>query len=148
MEIFREQPGEQGRSIIYEQIRRTRPVDGYGQSADEQAGLEVLNEDYVRTARSKGLREHTVILRHALRNALIPVVTMVGLQFGGLLGGAVITETVFAWPGAGSLAVYAVFDRDYPIVQGIVLIFSATFAIINLVVDIVYVFLDPRIRYR
>lgn len=109
--------------------------------------LEVIRQDYVRTARAKGLAERTVIYRHALRNALIPVVTITGLQFGGLLGGAVITETVFAWPGVGRMAVQAIYQRDFPVVQGIVLMLSAVFVLINLLVDLTYALIDPRVRY-
>jgi len=110
--------------------------------------LEVLGQDYVRTARSKGLPERAVVYRHALRNALIPVVTMVGLQFGYLLGGAVITESVFAWPGVGRLVVLAIQQRDYPLVQGDVMILALIFVMINLLVDLTYGLLDPRIRYQ
>jgi ABC-type dipeptide/oligopeptide/nickel transport system permease component len=109
--------------------------------------LEVLGQDYVRTARAKGLSETSVMWRHALRNALVPVITVVGLQFGTLLGGAVITEAVFAWPGIGSLSVQALFNRDYPVVQATVLFVAVIFAVLNLLVDISYVFLDPRIRF-
>jgi peptide/nickel transport system permease protein len=109
--------------------------------------LETLSEDYVRTARAKGLSEHMVIQRHALKNGLIPVVTIVGLQLGALVGGAVITEYIFALPGVGRLVVDAVFARDYPLVQGVILLISIGFVLTNLVVDIVYGWLDPRIRY-
>ena len=109
--------------------------------------LEVLGQDFVRTARAKGLREYAVIYRHALRNALIPIITAVGLQFGALLGGAVLTETVFGWPGMGQLLVESIFARDYPMVQGIVLVFSALFILTNFLVDLSYVFIDPRIHY-
>jgi peptide/nickel transport system permease protein/oligopeptide transport system permease protein len=109
--------------------------------------LEVLRTNYVRTARAKGLVEQTVISGHALRNALLPVVTVVGHQFGTLLGGAVLTETVFGWPGMGQLLVDALFARDYPVVQGIVLTFSALFILVNLAVDVLYGILDPRIHY-
>ncbi|HEY64713.1 MAG TPA: ABC transporter permease [Caldilineae bacterium] len=109
--------------------------------------LEVLGEDYVRTARAKGLRESVVLFRHALRNALIPVVTVIGLQFGALLGGAVLTETVFGWPGMGQLLVDSIFARDYPMVQGIVLVFSFMLILVNLLVDILYAYIDPRIHY-
>jgi len=109
--------------------------------------LEALNEDYVRTARAKGLRESAVIRGHALKNALIPVITVLGLQFGTLVGGAVITEYVFALPGVGRLVVDAVFARDYPLVQGVVLLISVGFVASNLVVDLAYSWLDPRIRY-
>jgi peptide/nickel transport system permease protein len=109
--------------------------------------LETLSDDYVRTARAKGLAEAAVVRRHAMKNALIPVVTVMGLQFGGLIGGAVITEYVFALPGVGRLVVDAVFARDYPLVQGVVLLIAVGFIFSNLVVDIVYGWLDPRIRY-
>ena len=110
--------------------------------------LEVLGEEYIRTARAKGLMERAVIYRHALRNALLPVVTVLGTQFGYLMGGAVVTETIFSWPGVGRLAVNAILTRDFPIVQGVVLVVAITFVLINLVVDLVYAFLDPRIRYE
>ncbi len=110
--------------------------------------IEVLHLDYVRTAWAKGLRERAVVTRHALRNALIPLVTVIGLEIGGLLGGAVITETIFAWPGVGTLAVTAINSRDYPIVQGVVLMATVIFVLVNLLVDIVYGLLDPRIRYQ
>jgi peptide/nickel transport system permease protein len=109
--------------------------------------IEALSEDYVRTARAKGLVESLVVRRHALKNALIPVVTLLGLQFGTLIGGAVITEYVFALPGVGRLVVDAVFARDYPLVQGVVLLIAVGFILSNFVVDIVYGWLDPRIRY-
>jgi peptide/nickel transport system permease protein len=110
--------------------------------------LEVLGLDFVKTARSKGLRENTVILRHALRNALIPVVTVMGLQFGVLLGGAVITETVFAWPGIGLLTIRGIQQQDFPLVVGAVTVIAAIFVILNLIVDLTYGFLDPRVRYN
>ena len=108
--------------------------------------LEVLEQDYVRTARAKGLAEAHVVLRHALKNAAIPIVTVVGLQFAQLLGGAVVTETVFAWPGVGALAAEAVFTRDFPVVQGVTLVISLIFVGANLAVDLSYVALNPRIR--
>jgi ABC-type dipeptide/oligopeptide/nickel transport system permease component len=108
--------------------------------------LEVLEEDYVRTARAKGLAQGGVVLRHALSNALIPVTTLLGLQIGTVLGGAVITEAVFAWPGIGSLAIQAIFNRDYPLVQAIVLVSAVIFVVINYCLDALYCFLDPRIR--
>lgn len=110
--------------------------------------LEVIRLDYIRTARAKGLEEKVVITRHALKNALIPVVTVIGLQTGTLLGGAVLTEIVFAWPGIGRLLVEAILSRDYPVVQGVVLLVATTFILINLIVDIIYSYLDPRIRYH
>ncbi|MGH2354278.1 MAG: nickel ABC transporter permease [Chloroflexota bacterium] len=108
--------------------------------------LEVLNQGYVQTARAKGLREFTVVGRHALRNALIPVITLIGLEFGALLGGAVITETIFAWPGVGRMTIQAIYGRDIPLVQASVMVLSAIFVLVNLVVDIGYTLLDPRVR--
>jgi peptide/nickel transport system permease protein len=108
--------------------------------------LEVLGEDYIRTARAKGLSEAAVLRRHALRNAWLPVLTLVGLQLGGVLGGAVITETVFAWPGVGSLLVESIQSRDYPVVQGCVLLISVLYVLVNALTDLAYVRVDPRIR--
>jgi peptide/nickel transport system permease protein len=110
--------------------------------------LEVLKEDYVRTARAKGLSEKVVILKHALKNALIPIVTLSGLQLGQLMGGAILTETVFAWPGLGRLMIRAIFARDYILLQGAVLVFALAFVLINLIVDLSYSFLDPRVSYK
>lgn len=112
------------------------------------AVLDVLSADHVRTARAKGLAERLVVTRHALRNALIPVVTLIGLQIGFLLGGAVVTETVFSWPGVGRLAVQAIYARDFPVVQAVVFFFALIFVIVNLIVDLLYAVLDPRIGYR
>ncbi len=108
--------------------------------------LEILREDYVRTAWAKGLGERLVLARHVLRNALIPIITVIGLQFGQLMGGAVLTETVFAWPGLGRLVVLAIFARDYILLQGSVLVFALSFVVINAAVDISYAYLDPRTR--
>jgi glutathione transport system permease protein len=110
------------------------------------AMLEVLGADYIRTARAKGLRESIVIVRHALRNALIPVVTLIGLQAGFLLGGAVVTETLFSWPGVGRLAVGAIVSSDFPVAQGAIMILALAFLLINLIVDVLYVYLDPRLQ--
>jgi peptide/nickel transport system permease protein len=110
--------------------------------------LEVLDQEYIKTAQAKGLPPSGVILRHALRNALLPVVTLLGLQFGVLLGGAVITETVFAWPGLGQLSVQAVFARDFTLVQAIVLLSALFLVALNLLMDVAYTYIDPRIRYR
>jgi ABC-type dipeptide/oligopeptide/nickel transport system permease component len=110
--------------------------------------LEVLRADYIRTARAKGLAEWKVIYKHALRNALVPIVTIIGLQFGTLLGGAVLTETVFAWPGIGRLLIDAISFRDYPVIQGTVLFIAVGFVLVNLLVDVLYAYLDPRIRYN
>jgi len=112
------------------------------------AMLNVLHEDYIRTAYAKGARNATVLARHALRNALIPVVTVLGLQLGQLLGGAILTETVFSWPGAGRLLVQAISSRDYTLLEGAVVILALTFVCTNLLVDIAYAYLDPRIVYR
>ncbi|MCL4394682.1 MAG: ABC transporter permease [Chloroflexi bacterium] len=108
--------------------------------------LEVLGQEYVRTARAKGLRERTILVRHAMRNAMIPIITIVGLQIGSLLSGAVLTETVFALPGVGTQLVDSIFARDYPVVQGFVVVVALVFASVNIIVDLSYSFLDPRIR--
>jgi peptide/nickel transport system permease protein/oligopeptide transport system permease protein len=109
--------------------------------------LDVLCQDYIRTARAKGLPGSVLVYRHVLRNVLIPVITTVGLQFGALLGGAVLTESVFGWPGMGLLLVDSIFSRDYPMIQGVVLVFSALVISMNLLVDVSYGYIDPRIRY-
>lgn len=110
--------------------------------------IDILKEDYVRTARAKGLKETVVVIKHGLRNAMIPVITMMGLQFGFLLGGSIVVEVVFNWPGMGRLLVDAVEMRDYPIIQALVLLFSLEFILINLVVDLLYAWINPTIRYR
>jgi ABC-type dipeptide/oligopeptide/nickel transport system permease component len=110
--------------------------------------LEVLGQDYIRTARAKGVSEPPVIWKHALRNASIPIVTIVGIELGTLLGGSVITETIFAWPGVGRLSVQAIFNRDYPVVQAAVFLLASTFVLVNFLVDVVYTYLDPRIRFQ
>jgi peptide/nickel transport system permease protein len=109
--------------------------------------LDILGEDYIRTARAKGLPNPAIVYRHALRNMLIPLITVVGLQLGALLGGAVITETIFAWPGVGRLVVTAITARDYPLVQAATLLVSVYFVGINLLLDVLYVYIDPRIRF-
>jgi peptide/nickel transport system permease protein len=109
--------------------------------------LETLSQDFTTTARSKGLQEWVVIIKHALKNALIPIITVVGLQFGSLLGGAVLTETVFAWPGLGRLIVDSILARDYPVIQGTILIFGLLYILVNLIIDLLYALVDPRIRY-
>jgi peptide/nickel transport system permease protein len=111
------------------------------------AVLEIMHADYIRTARAKGLNEITVLVRHNLKNAAIPVITIVGLQFGTLLGGAVVTETVFSWPGIGLLAIKSIGSRDYPIVQSSVLLVALSFVVVNFLIDLAYGWLDPRIRY-
>ena len=110
--------------------------------------LEILHEDYIRTARAKGLNEITIILYHALRNAALPIITILGLQLGTLLGGAVITETVFAWPGIGQLTIESIQQRDYPVVQACVLLISLSYVLVNTLTDLLYAWLDPRVRYR
>jgi peptide/nickel transport system permease protein len=110
--------------------------------------IEVLSADYIRTARSKGLAPRAVVLRHAIRNGLIPVITLLGLQMGALIGGAVVTEQIFVVPGFGRLIVEAVFTRDYPLVQGVVLITASAYVLVNLLVDVSYSLLNPRIRVR
>jgi peptide/nickel transport system permease protein len=109
--------------------------------------LDVMGQDYIRTARSKGLSEHAIIVKHALRNAMIPILTASGTEFAGLMGGAVLTETIFSWPGLGTYIVQAVSARDYPAVQGSVIFVALVVALVNLLVDIVYSYVDPRIRY-
>ena len=110
--------------------------------------LDVLNQDFIRTARAKGVSDPPVVWKHALKNAAIPIVTIVGIELGTLLGGSVITETIFAWPGVGRLSVQAIYNRDYPVVQAAVFLLASTFVLVNLVVDILYTYLDPRIRLR
>jgi len=110
------------------------------------AVVDTLSAEHVRTARAKGLSEYLVVLRHALRNALIPVITLIGLQIGFLLGGAVVTETIFSWPGVGRLAVGAILSADFPMAQGTIIVLSAGFILINLIVDLLYAVLDPRVR--
>src|SRR5205085_7770772 len=109
--------------------------------------LDVFGHEYIRTARAKGLREGTVITRHALKNALIPVVTLIGIQIGAIIEGAVITETIFFWPGIGRLAVQAIPSNDYPIVQGVVLVSAFSFMLSTLLVDVLYAWIDPRISF-
>ena len=110
------------------------------------AMLEELGQDYIRTARAKGLPERTVVYRHALRNALIPIITLIGLQFGALLAGAIVTEKIFSWPGIGQLTVSAISNRDYALVQGCILAVGLTYVLVNLLTDVVYVVVNPRIR--
>ncbi|WP_220446526.1 ABC transporter permease [Paenibacillus piri] len=110
--------------------------------------IDALSSDYVRTARSKGLPSRVVIAKHAFRNCLLPIVTIVGLEIGALLGGSVVTETVFAWPGVGQLLIQSIYNRDYPLVQGAIIILAGIFVLVNLLVDICYVFIDPRIQYK
>jgi ABC-type dipeptide/oligopeptide/nickel transport system permease component len=108
--------------------------------------LEVLAQDYIRTGRAKGLRPRTVLFRHALRNAALPILTVLGLSLGQMLGGAIVVETVFAWPGMGRLAVQAVLGRDFPVVQGVTIVGAAVFLTVNFAVDLIYGWVDPRLR--
>ncbi len=110
--------------------------------------LEVLNQDYIRTARAKGVASSPIVWKHAFKNAAVPIVTIVGIELGTLLGGSVITETIFAWPGVGRLSVQAIYNRDYPVVQAAVFLLATTFVLVNLFVDVLYTYLDPRIRLR
>jgi ABC-type dipeptide/oligopeptide/nickel transport system permease component len=110
--------------------------------------LEELQSDYIRTARAKGTSERTILWRHALPNAMLPVLTILGLQFGSLLTGAIITETIFSWPGIGRLLIQAIYSRDYPLVQGCILVFASLYALVNLIVDLLYGVLDPRIQFK
>lgn len=109
--------------------------------------LEVLNQDYVRTAKAKGLSKRKVVMRHCLRNGLIPVITVIGLQFGTMLGGALLTESVFSWPGIGMYTVSCILKSDFPVIQGVVLLVATIFVMLNLIVDVIYAFVDPRIKY-
>jgi ABC-type dipeptide/oligopeptide/nickel transport system permease component len=109
--------------------------------------LEVVRQDYIRTARAKGILERPIITRHALKNALIPIVTVIGLQFGSLLGGAVLTETIFGWPGVGSYLINSLIVTDYPVIQASVMMLAVVFVMMNLIVDIIYAYIDPRIKY-
>jgi peptide/nickel transport system permease protein len=112
------------------------------------AMLEELSSDYVRTARAKGLSTFAVLIRHALRNALIPIITILGLQFGTLLAGTIVTESIFSWPGIGRLTVQAIGSRDYPLLQGCILVISASYVLVNLFTDLLYAVIDPRVRLQ
>lgn len=112
------------------------------------AFLEVLRQDYIRVARAKGLRERAIVMRHAFKNAAIPIITITGLQLGSLLSGAIVTEQVFAWPGIGLLAINAIYNRDYPVVQAVVIFIAGMFVVLNLVTDLIYAWMDPRMRVR
>jgi ABC-type dipeptide/oligopeptide/nickel transport system permease component len=133
--------------IVLPAIALATPSIGILSRMTRSSLLEVMGEDFIRTARAKGLRGAAIITRHALRAAIIPVVSVIGLQFGQLLGGAILTETVFAWPGLGRLTIRGIFARDYVLVQGAVLTFALAFVFINLLVDLSYAYLDPRIHY-
>ncbi len=136
------------RALVLPAVALAAPAAAVLARITRSSVLEVLRQEYIRTARSKGLVERVVVYRHALRNALIPVLTIVGLQFGGLLAGAVIVESVFARPGLGRLAVSAILARDFPMVQGVVLVVATMYVFVNLSVDAMYGLLDPRIRYQ
>lgn len=144
---FLDNPAENLKKMIMPAITLGTALSAIVMRMTRSSLLEILDQDYVRTARAKGLNEANVVRRHALRNALIPVVTVVGLQIGGLLGGAIITESIFVLPGIGRLLVDSIFQRDFPLVQGVVLFASLAFLFANLAVDLLYAVLDPRIRY-
>ena len=143
-----ENVGENLRRVIMPVITLALPIAAEQMRFLRSSMLEVVRQDYVRTAHAKGLRERTVVLRHALKNALIPFLTIVGLQLGFSLGGSVIVETVFAWPGIGLLTIHSITVRDYAVVQGVVMFSAIAFLVVNLLVDILYTFLDPRITYN
>lgn len=145
---FLTSPGENLRAMILPSFSLGLSLAAIVMRQTRAAMLEVLGQQYIQTARAKGLAEKTVIFRHALRNAMIPIVTIVGLQFGYLLGGAVVIENVFALPGVGRVVVDAINQRDYPLVQGTVLLIAALFVVINLVVDLSYGLINPRVRYQ
>ncbi|MGH7764650.1 MAG: ABC transporter permease [Candidatus Dormibacteraceae bacterium] len=144
---FTQDPYENLRHIVLPAIALGTAGAAINMRFTRSAMIEVLNQDYVRTARAKGASWRRVVFVHALKNALIPVVTIVGLQIGGIIEGAVVTETVFTWPGVGRLAVESIFNRDYTVVQGIVLLAAFSYMAANLLVDLVYAWLDPRISY-
>jgi len=135
-------------SIVLPAVTLAAPSIAITARMTRSSMLEVLKQDYIRTARAKGQIEWKVVYKHALRNALIPTITIVGLEFGYLMGGAVLVETVFTWPGLGRLIVSSISGRDYPMVQAGVLIFAISFVLVNLLVDIIYTYLDPRITYE
>jgi ABC-type dipeptide/oligopeptide/nickel transport system permease component len=134
--------------IILPSITIAAPSAGVFARITRSSMIEVLEQEYIRTAKAKGLKMNIIIFRHCIRNVLVQLVTIIGMQFGFLLGGAIVTETVFAWPGIGRLLVDAIISRDYPLVQGIILIYSILFVSINLFIDLLYGIIDPRIRYE
>jgi ABC-type dipeptide/oligopeptide/nickel transport system permease component len=140
--------GSGWKSLIMPTITLAAPAAAVLARMTRSSMLEVLGQDFVRTARAKGLRDRFVVIRHVLRNALVPVITIVGIQFGALLGGAVIVESVFSRPGLGRYTVTAIEQRDFPQIQGIVLFAAAIYVFVNLAVDLMYAVIDPRIRYR
>lgn len=137
---------ENWRNMILPMLAIALQSLGYFTRMVRASALEVLEQEYIRTARGKGVREFKVVMKHALKNALIPVVTVMGIQFGNMLSGAFVIETVFAWPGLGRLGVTALFTRDFAVIQGVILVTTTIFVFVNLAVDIVYTILDPRIR--
>ena len=143
---FLSNPGEAWKSLVLPAFSLALFASATVTRFTRASMLEVLGEDYIRTARAKGLRERVVVVRHALRNALIPVITVVGIQFGYMLGGAVVVESVFTWPGMGRLIMQGISNRDYTVVQGSLVLFVAVFVLLNLLIDMSYAFLDPRIR--
>ncbi len=143
-----EEPIANLQAMIFPALTLAAPLSAVSMRLTRSQMLEVLRQDYIRTAWAKGLSERQVVLRHALKNALIPVITVLGAQLGVLLGGTVITEQVFTIPGTGTLLRTAIFNRDYPLVQAIILILALIFVILNLIVDLLYARLDPRIRYE
>jgi peptide/nickel transport system permease protein len=143
---FSEDPGAAWKSLILPAVTLFPSISAALSRFTRAAMLEVLHEDYVRTARAKGLAPYAVIARHALRNALIPVITILGIQFGRLMGGAVIIENIFAWPGVGRLILQGVLNRDYAVVQGALLLLVTVFIVVNLLVDLLYGVCDPRVR--
>ncbi len=145
---FAENPGEHLRLLLFPSIALGMSQAAFTIRMTRSAMLEVLRQDYIRTARAKGLREFFINYRHALRNALIPVITLTGIQIGTLLGGTVVIEYVFSWPGLSTLLINGVWRRDYPMVQAIVLLISGGFIFVNLLVDILNAYIDPRIRYE
>ena len=140
--------GQGWKALILPTITMAAPAAAVLARMTRSSILEVLGQDYVRTARAKGLRDRLVVMRHVLRNALVPVITIIGLQFGALLGGAVIVESVFSRPGLGRYTITAIQQRDFPQIQGIVLFAAAAYVFVNLAVDLLYAVIDPRIRYR
>ena len=145
---FSQDPKENLRDLVLPMITLGMPILAIDMRFIRSGLIDVLGTEYMRVARAKGLNERRVIVGHALKNAFIPLVTIAGLQVGGLLEGTFITETIFLWPGVGNLAVNSINGRDYPVVQGIVLLSALSYMLVNLIVDIAYVFLDPRIKYQ
>jgi peptide/nickel transport system permease protein len=145
---LREDPVQNLKSLILPAVTLGTALSAVVMRMTRASLLDVIRQDYIKTARAKGLREQTVVLRHALKNAFIPVLTTIGLQAGYLLGGAVVIEQVFSWPGVGRLTLDAVLQRDYPLVQGTVMLFALSFVLINIVVDVLYAVLNPQIHYR